>query len=287
MSVDAWHTGIDAKIKGAWNLHNALRRKDSHLDFFLMTSSIAGSIGTATESNYCAANSFLDWFARYRRSIGLPATSIGLGAIREVGYLHEHPHIEALLLRKGVHPINEGELLQMIDIALTPNDDFTDAHLLSGLELLGLHRIQRMGFERPTHVLADPRCGVISGAFAQATNRNDGPKVRGVSDALYAALQARASAKTSGDGVMSAESENQLLDVVDEIVKEKIAGLLLLPAAKLTSDKPLSGFGMDSMLAAEFRTALFKVFKVDIPFAVILDQRTTVGALVDRVVREL
>ena len=56
-----------------------------------MTSSVSGSVGTATEGNYCAANYFLDIFARFLKSKGLPGISVGLGMISEVGYLHENP----------------------------------------------------------------------------------------------------------------------------------------------------------------------------------------------------
>lgn len=51
---------MDQKVKGARNLHNALQRNDIQLDFFLTLGSITGSVGTGSESNYCAANSSLD-----------------------------------------------------------------------------------------------------------------------------------------------------------------------------------------------------------------------------------
>ena len=88
-----WHTGIDAKVKGTWNLYNTLQLSCQvlQLDFFLLTSSVSGSVGTAAESNYCADNHFLDLFAGYLRSQGLPAVSIGIGMIPEVGYLHDNP----------------------------------------------------------------------------------------------------------------------------------------------------------------------------------------------------
>jgi hypothetical protein len=60
----------------------------------------------ATESNYCATNGFLDAFARWRRSQGQIAVSIGLGIISEVTYLNENPDTEALLLRRGIQPLN-------------------------------------------------------------------------------------------------------------------------------------------------------------------------------------
>jgi hypothetical protein len=60
MPNEWWHTGIYPKLIGSWNLCNALQGWTADLDFFVMTSSVPGSVGTATESNYCAANYFLD-----------------------------------------------------------------------------------------------------------------------------------------------------------------------------------------------------------------------------------
>ena len=64
MTNEQWHTAVNPKVEGTWNIHNALLGKDAELDFFLMTSSISGGVGTATEANYCAGNYFLDLFAR-------------------------------------------------------------------------------------------------------------------------------------------------------------------------------------------------------------------------------
>lgn len=143
MSNDAWHTGIQPKWQGTLNLHNALQTVIDSLEFFLMMSSVSGTIGTATESNYCAGNSFLDAFAYYLRVQGLPAISVGLGMISEVGYLHENPEIEALLMRRGIQPLSEAEFLQVIDLALAENRISEQAqtkpwsgHILTGLEPL-------------------------------------------------------------------------------------------------------------------------------------------------------
>lgn len=136
-----------------------------------MTSSLSGSVGTATESNYCAANAFQDAFARHRRSLGLRATALGIGMVSEIGYLAEHPEIEALLLRRGLHPIKEDELMRTIDIALS-NQDTTDmysavdhfatGHVLTGMEPQGLRKQRRQGFEGESVVLNDARCDVVA-----------------------------------------------------------------------------------------------------------------------------
>lgn len=39
--------------------------------------------------------------------------------ISEVGYLHENPNIEAMLLRKGIQPLSEVEMIQVIDTSLS------------------------------------------------------------------------------------------------------------------------------------------------------------------------
>ena len=175
MSTESWHNSICPKVRGTWNLHSALRDRgrDAQLDFFVMTSSISGTVSTATESNYCSGNAFLDSFARFRNSLGLPAISVGLGMISEVGYLHEHSAIEALMRRKGIHAIDEDELLQIIDLALTNQhptiwkphyDNLVSSHLLTGFEFIGLKAQREQGFEGDNHVLADPRAALFAAA---------------------------------------------------------------------------------------------------------------------------
>lgn len=286
MSNSSWHQSIDPKVHGTWNLHNALQGYDKQLDFFLLISSISGTVGTATESNYCAANSFQDAFARHRRSLGLPALSLGLGMVTEVGYLAEHPHIEALLLRKGIHPINEAELLQIVDIALCNERDrkeeksldegdhhFRDAHILTGLEILGLKRQRKRGFEGKSHVLDDPRASIITSALAdEAANTT-----------TLGELNSQGKLPSQIANAISSGNMNLLSKAVQSIVVEKIRNLLLLPADKLGTTTKLAEFGMDSMLAAEFRIFIFQVFRIDVPFLELLGKTISIGSLTETI----
>ena len=280
MSNKFWHTGIDPKVQGSWNLHKAIQGRDSELDFFFMTSSVSGSVGTATEANYCAGNHFLDHFARYRRSQGLPALAIGLGMISEVGYLHDNPEIEALLVRKGIQAINEDELLQIVDIALsTPMsiphicDSAAAAHVLTGLEPFGLLALRKKGFDGTNITFNDPRAGILASAL-DGTNANS-------------------ATATSADGdlpaeiIKAVEGGSALSDAVYAHIAAKLGNLVLVPVDKIPPKKSLSEYGMDSMIAAEFRTWFFQAFKVDVPFLELLSKTMTAKGLSDMIVAEI
>ena len=71
------------KVQGTWNLHTLSQQLE--LDFFVCFSSIAGTLGAAGQSNYAAANSFMDGLMHARRQLGLPGLSINWGAWAEVG----------------------------------------------------------------------------------------------------------------------------------------------------------------------------------------------------------
>ncbi|KAH6656006.1 hypothetical protein BKA67DRAFT_515368 [Truncatella angustata] len=278
MSSEYWHTGLAPKLTGTWNLHNALHGQESELDFFLMTSSVSGSVGTATEGNYCSANYFLDVFARYRRHLGLSAISVGLGMISEVGYLHENPEIEALLIRKGIQAINEDEMLQIIDVSIsskwTPLDDYDSlahAHVLTGLEPLGLKELRAKGFEGTSPVMGDPRASLLSAAIDDQDDGSNNAANSGLPAEVAQAL----------------ESGESLENAVLKALGKKFSNLVLVAADKLDTTKPINDIGVDSMLAAEFRGWLFQIFQVDVPFLTLLSNTTTLLSLAELVTKSI
>ncbi|MGB1015993.1 MAG: KR domain-containing protein, partial [Nannocystaceae bacterium] len=71
------------KVEGARNLH--LLTEAMELDLFVMYAAAAGLLGSPGQSNYAAANTFLDALAHYRVARGLPGLSIDWGPFAEVG----------------------------------------------------------------------------------------------------------------------------------------------------------------------------------------------------------
>ncbi|RYO86329.1 hypothetical protein DL766_007932 [Monosporascus sp. MC13-8B] len=272
MHSESWHECVRPKWAGTWNLHHAIEGKDDALDFFLLTSSMNGSVGVATETNYCAANAFLDAFARWRRSQGNVAVSVGLGMISEVGVLHENPRIEALLLRRGIHPLNEDEFLQVIDLPISDTStskSLATSHLLTGMEPMGwVFKLLDQGFDVTHTVMDDLPSSILAAAFEvlEDVGKED---TRGntSTDHATALLSWLKPLPQDGFSVLMKEMDStSLWNSIAKTIGQRFSSLILIPIDQVDNHKPFARYGVDSMIASEFRTWLWNTFQVDIPF---------------------
>ncbi|MET8682475.1 type I polyketide synthase, partial [Streptomyces sp. NPDC004647] len=112
------------KVDAAWHLHELTRESD--LSAFVVFSSAAGTLGTAGQGNYAAANAFLDGLALERRAQGLPAISLAWGLWAEASGMTGGltGADQARIGRAGIAPMSVEQGLALFDTALTGTDAF-------------------------------------------------------------------------------------------------------------------------------------------------------------------
>ncbi|CAN8096766.1 unnamed protein product [Discula destructiva] len=117
-TYDDWQEVQGARVLGAWNVHNALLETETNLDFFVMYGSFSGLVGNWGQANYSASNAFMDAFAQYRRSLGLPATTIDIGVVEEVGYVSESPRVLEYFKAVDALLLTEQSVLDAVELAI-------------------------------------------------------------------------------------------------------------------------------------------------------------------------
>lgn len=105
------------KVQGGWHLHTLTQKQP--LDFFICFSSVAGVLGNAGQSNYAAANTFLDALVYHRRALGLPGLAVNWGAWGSRGLVarmsQQH---QQRLVESGFKLIGLSEGIQALELLL-------------------------------------------------------------------------------------------------------------------------------------------------------------------------
>jgi amino acid adenylation domain-containing protein len=142
------------KVTGTWNLHEATLHDD--LDFFVLASSRTSLVGAPGQSDYTAANAYLNAFALYRRAHGLPALAICWNAWAKVGMAARmNADIEGFSLAPeqafGVlcAALSSGAPL----VAVAMSDEDVSRYRLSGLSLPKVESNETRGHFGETEIL--------------------------------------------------------------------------------------------------------------------------------------
>ncbi|CAG2245467.1 unnamed protein product [Mytilus edulis] len=101
------HNVLKPKILGTWNLH--LVSREYPLDYFVMHSSMTSVMGNIGQSNYGAANAFMDCLSHFRQLNGLCGQSINWGPL-EVGMLKNNTSTEQILKDQGYFPLSVSDI---------------------------------------------------------------------------------------------------------------------------------------------------------------------------------
>ena len=257
MTIDQWNIATAPKVQGTWNLHNETLSAGASLDFFVLFSSMSGTIGNPGQANYAAANTFLDSFVQYRTSLGLAASAIDIGAVEDVGYIS---HDEILLKKMrglNTYGIREPELLEALGAAMTTLSTNVGKHTLKYVIqshfVLGLSSTTPLSSSDNRAVWkTDSRMAVYHNTIGGGTGSAE------PSTDILKTLLSRA--KTDTTFLKDPKTSNLLA----EEIGKKLCGFLLKPSDNLQISTSVSELGMDSLVAIEMRRWWRQVFGFDI-----------------------
>jgi acyl transferase domain-containing protein/NADPH:quinone reductase-like Zn-dependent oxidoreductase/SAM-dependent methyltransferase len=233
MTAENVRTTVGPKVHGTWNLHELLPRD---MDFFVMLSSLAGVMGHRGQGNYGCGNNFQDEFAAFRRSQGLPALTIDIGYLLSVGFVAEH-------------------------------DEYVDHVKAMGLKVMytsDLHGLLSAAIEGPSHHPSQVMCGL-------PFNEHDDAWYW-MADARFAALRnlAAGSSTNTGQAISLREELTRCGSVSEEAVQlitaammQRLASLMMIPEADIDAGRPLSAYGVDSLVAVEVRNWIAREMAVE------------------------
>ncbi|TRX95680.1 hypothetical protein FHL15_003234 [Xylaria flabelliformis] len=270
------------KVIGTINLHQVCQHHP--LDFFLMTSSLVGVIGTTTQSAYCAANAFQNDFARQCLSQGFPAISLDLGLILEIGSVSHAKNVQQSLQRVATYGQSETEFLQLVEGALFVAQD---AHSPKPIADHGGHIIT--GLE-PGRFLAHLN-GRPMTDFVWHKNARFQSVVQAISDRVSLCSTVKAAARGSNDSVKvklkAAVSTQEKSAVIQTAVTVSLSELLGLAADEIDVNKAMSHYGLDSLVAAELRNWLVVNLGVEVTTLQLLSEIATVTNLANMAIEGL
>ncbi|MDB5306278.1 MAG: polyketide synthase family protein, partial [Gemmataceae bacterium] len=241
------------KVAGAWNLHLATRALP--LDWFVMYSSVATLLGSAAQASYVAANRFLDALAWHRRAAGLPALAVNWGPLAEVGVVADNAALARYLESVGLGLLPPDEVFRFLKFLL--RRDVTTA----GVVRVDWARVRETSpAARQSHRLGE----VLE-------QRGEGGAQAAGSDALAAFL--------------ARPADDRPAFLLGHL-RRALAAVLRADEAALDPASPLTSFGVDSLMAFEFKLRIDRDFRTDVPIDR-LSAGTTLTELTALLVRQL
>ncbi|MEU9144369.1 SDR family NAD(P)-dependent oxidoreductase [Streptomyces sp. NPDC048349] len=244
---------MEPKMTGAVHLDEVTAGMGLDLAAFVFFSSAAGTVGTAGQGIYGAANACLDAYAAHRRAAGRPVTSLAWGLWHQAGVgMTSHLGTAELdrMRRQGIAPLGFAHGLDLLDAALArPAGNFVPLQL----------------------DLRAAQSEVDQGRAAPALFRS-----------LVRSRPRRAEAPAAASGSPAGLRErllavpgDQWADQVTELVLREVAAVLgLNSTGSLSPQEVLKGLGLDSLMAVELRRRLATESGVPLPATLAFDHPT-------------
>jgi acyl transferase domain-containing protein/acetyl esterase/lipase len=251
-SAELLTAAMSPKVLGAWYLHQLTRTLP--LDYFVLFSSVAGTLGETGTAAYSAANNFLDALSHVRQSQGLPSIAIGWGLLGDVGIGARDARIGALVQSVGHRPMPVKDLLTVLGEALVTQP----AHLFITDTDWGRWAL--------THPLlkALPR-------LSQVLPKEPAGGSEGGQNLMEALRGADAATRER---------------LVRARLAEQLAVVLRMSPDRIDAETPLGDLGMDSLMASELSVRLERDTGMMIPMMMLM-RRSSLKDVVQRLLEML
>ncbi|KAI1108641.1 hypothetical protein F5Y14DRAFT_435490 [Nemania sp. NC0429] len=270
MTYAQWALTIHSKVQSSWNLHNLL---PEDLDFFVLLSSLAGICGTVAQSNYAGGCSAQDALARHRTASGKKAVSFDVGWMRNIGIIAEKESYQRNRQQAAdMQQIDDTELLALLSIYCDPE-----------LPLLSVSKSQILiGLLTPADFLVQGQT---------PPQMHDRPFFGPFSHIAGQAVSEVSPSATENPGTLFrlAKESDERIQIVIRALAVKLARAMSILPDDVEPSKPLSSYGVDSLMAVELRNYIGREFQATVavfdimggvPISAIGDlvaERSTVG----------
>ncbi|MGA8528326.1 MAG: type I polyketide synthase, partial [Acidobacteriaceae bacterium] len=245
---------LAGKAEGARHLDRLTR--NCPLDAFVLFSSVAGVLGSPGQSNYAAANAFLDALAQQRSSHNLPALSVSWGAWGETGMAVRHGVVDRGA-RAGMAPMSIRDGLAALEGLM---ESSASPHAM----VLAMDWRQYLANSVP-------------GWHRTLLSEVEG----GVAGKVPAATESRRAKPESWMVKLRSAGRTQQRNVLRQLLEERSRTTLGLTREQaIASGQPLQELGLDSLLSIELRNSLGASLQRTLP-ATLLFNYPTLGALTD------
>ena len=222
------------KVIGAWHLHEHSQQLAEPLDLFVVYSSATTLFGNLGQSNYVAANHWLEALMGLRLQQGLAATNVRWGAIDDVGFLARHSSIkQALKDRMGGAALPAHIALKALESMLV--------HQRSHL---GVMELDWSALDRFLPTAQSPKFSTMAHLASEA--EHDGQR-------------------DNWTELLTTLSPNELQERVTQLIKLEVSEILRLPVPRIDAQQSMYDMGLDSLLGVELVLALENRFGVRIP----------------------
>lgn len=237
MNLQDYNAVMSPKVDGTGNLHHRLSKVD--IDFFIMLSSLLGLTGDPSQAAYVSASVFQDSFAEFRNHEGLPAVTLDLGKVVDIGIVAESSAARRAVKDLWSRDLYEEEVMSVIKSAIL----VALRRRAPGSRMIGLKAWSQSAylvFQTPSF----PRFRRAALGNLEKTHQG-GNRINGIRESLKKARWLEKAAQKACENFIS-----------------KTLSLSVIPVDNIDPSKSISEYGMDSLMAVEMRNWLMREFEV-------------------------